>query len=117
MKRRRKPANWKVLLGCIVLLFALAVLSGSKADRPSSHSKSPAPAATAAPTATPAPTPTAEPTPAPLNTYVLNTNTMKFHSPKCKSVKDILPKNREDYEGTRDEVLEMGYKPCKRCKP
>ncbi len=49
--------------------------------------------------------------------YVLNNNTMKFHYPSCNSVEDIQPHNREDFHGTRSEVINMGYEPCGRCKP
>ena len=49
--------------------------------------------------------------------YVLNTNSHKFHYPDCSSVSDMNPKNRKDFSGTRDEVIAMGYQPCKRCKP
>ena len=49
--------------------------------------------------------------------YVLNTNTEKFHYPSCSSVEDIKPSNRQDYCGTREEVIEMGFDPCKRCNP
>lgn len=50
-------------------------------------------------------------------TYVLNTNTKKFHYPSCSSVGQMSAKNRQDYTGTRDEVIAMGYDPCKRCNP
>ena len=49
--------------------------------------------------------------------YVINTNTGKFHYPSCSSVKDIKPENRWDYCGTRDDVIGMGYIPCRRCDP
>lgn len=49
--------------------------------------------------------------------YVLNTNTKKFHYPSCSSVKDIKPSNRSDYSGTRDDIINQGYKSCKRCNP
>ena len=49
--------------------------------------------------------------------YVLNTNTKKFHYPSCPSVGDMKEKNRQDYHGTRDEIIAMGYKPCGRCNP
>ena len=49
--------------------------------------------------------------------YVLNTNTRKFHLPSCSSAEDILPANRQDYTGTRDELIAQGYTPCGRCKP
>lgn len=49
--------------------------------------------------------------------YVLNTNTKKFHYPSCSSVKQMKDKNREDYTGTRDELIDMGYSPCGICHP
>ncbi len=63
----------------------------------------------------------AEETPAPQEsqgiTYVLNTNTKKFHYPTCSSVDDMKEKNKQIYTGSRDEVINMGYVPCKRCNP
>ena len=50
-------------------------------------------------------------------TYVLNKNTHKFHLPTCPSVKDIKPKNRIDFYGTKEEAEALGYVGCKRCKP
>ena len=52
-----------------------------------------------------------------LTTYVLNTNTMKFHYPTCSSVDDMKEKNKQIYTGSREEVINMGYAPCKRCNP
>jgi len=49
--------------------------------------------------------------------YVLNTNTKKFHYPSCSSVKQMADKNRKDVTATRDEVIAMGYVSCKRCNP
>ena len=49
--------------------------------------------------------------------YVLNTNTHKFHYPWCPSVKRIKDKNRQDYTGTRDELIAQGFDPCGRCTP
>lgn len=49
--------------------------------------------------------------------YVLNTNTRKFHYSWCGSVKQMKPKNTSYYNGTRDEIIAMGYSPCARCKP
>lgn len=51
------------------------------------------------------------------NVYILNTNTHKFHYPKCKSVKDMKDKNKQKFQGTREECLEMGYDPCGNCHP
>lgn len=50
-------------------------------------------------------------------TYVVNTNSRKFHNPSCDSVKDMKEKNKIYYEGTRDELIRQGYDSCKRCNP
>ena len=50
-------------------------------------------------------------------TYILNTNTHKFHKPGCSSVKDIKPQNRQEFEGTREEAIQEGYEPCGNCQP
>ena len=50
-------------------------------------------------------------------TYVLNTNTKKFHYPTCSSVDDMKEKNKQIYTGSREEVINMGYVSCKRCNP
>ena len=49
--------------------------------------------------------------------YVLNTNTKKFHTPGCSSVRKMADHNREDFTGTRDEVIARGYTPCQKCHP
>ena len=49
--------------------------------------------------------------------YVLNTNSKKFHLPSCSSVGQMSPKNREDVEDTRENLIANGYDPCKRCNP
>lgn len=51
------------------------------------------------------------------NTYILNTNTKKFHYPACSSVDQMAEKNKQVYSGSRDEIIAMGYDPCKRCNP
>ena len=50
-------------------------------------------------------------------TYILNTNTKKFHYPSCSSVDQMSDKNRQEFTGTRDEIIAMGYDPCGRCHP
>lgn len=50
-------------------------------------------------------------------TYILNKNTKKFHNPDCSSVDDIKAKNKSEFTGTRDELIEEGYEPCGRCRP
>ena len=49
--------------------------------------------------------------------YVLNKNSKKFHYPSCGSVFDMAEKNKIYFTGSRDEVIAMGYVPCKRCNP
>ncbi len=49
--------------------------------------------------------------------YVLNTNSKKFHYPSWSSAKKISKKNRKDYHGTREELIDDGYDPCKNCDP
>ena len=56
--------------------------------------------------------------PAPVGTdYILNTNTHKFHIPSCGSVKQMSEANKKAYTGNRDDVIAMGYDPCKKCNP
>lgn len=71
--------------------------------------------------------PTEPPTEAPTNPpvvdtpstrdWVINTNTGKFHYPSCSHAKKIKSSNRWDYNGTRDDVVGMGYSPCGSCHP
>ncbi len=65
----------------------------------------------------PADTPTPEPQESSSADYILNTNTHKFHYPYCDSVQEMAERNKLPYSGTRDEVIAMGYVPCKRCNP
>ena len=50
-------------------------------------------------------------------TYILNTNTKKFHYPNCRSVKQMKDKNKQDYTGSREGAIAKGYSPCKICCP
>ena len=52
-----------------------------------------------------------------IKTYILNTNTKKFHKPTCKSVKQMSAKNKKQCKCTRDELIKKGYSPCKNCNP
>lgn len=51
------------------------------------------------------------------HTYVLNKNTRRFHDPDCASVDDIKEKNRGEFTGDRQQLLDEGYEPCGRCRP
>lgn len=50
-------------------------------------------------------------------TYILNTNSQTFHLPDCSSVSSMSDKNKEEFSGSREELIEEGYKPCSRCNP
>ncbi|MCI8639526.1 MAG: DNA/RNA non-specific endonuclease [Coprococcus sp.] len=52
-----------------------------------------------------------------LEEYVLNTNTKKFHKKSCSSVQSMEEENREDYTGSKEELVSQGYEACKRCRP
>lgn len=49
--------------------------------------------------------------------YILNNNSKKFHSPSCPNAASISEGNRQDFTGTREELMEQGYTPCGQCKP
>lgn len=49
--------------------------------------------------------------------YVLNTSSKKFHRPDCPSVDSMSGKNRQEYHGTREELIAQGYEPCGSCHP
>ncbi len=51
--------------------------------------------------------------------YIGNTRTKKFHYRECKWAKLYLTKKPHEvvYFNTRQEAVDAGYVPCKRCKP
>ena len=49
--------------------------------------------------------------------YVLNTSSMKFHEPDCSGVASMSDANRQDYTGSRQDLIDQGYTPCGICKP
>jgi DNA-entry nuclease len=49
--------------------------------------------------------------------YVLNTNTKKFHYPDCRSATEMKAKNRQEVTASRESLIDQGYQPCARCKP
>ena len=49
--------------------------------------------------------------------YVLNKNSKKFHYDWCGSAKKMKDSNKKYVTGARDEVIAMGYDPCKNCNP
>lgn len=50
-------------------------------------------------------------------TYVLNKKSKAFHLPSCNGVKTMSEKNKIILDGTRDEIIAMGYHPCQNCNP
>ena len=50
-------------------------------------------------------------------TYILNTNSKKFHEPDCGSAAKISAANKGTFTGTRDQLIAMGYSPCGNCDP
>lgn len=50
-------------------------------------------------------------------TYVLNTNTHRFHRPDCESVAQIKEKNKKTVTAYREDLIEQGYIPCGVCSP
>ena len=50
-------------------------------------------------------------------TYVLNTNTKKFHRETCGSVSQIKEENFQKVQRSREELEQSGYSPCKNCNP
>ena len=49
-------------------------------------------------------------------TYIVNTNTKKFHLPTCPSVNQMKDKNKKTYNNVDISTLKRyGYKPCQNC--
>jgi DNA-entry nuclease len=47
--------------------------------------------------------------------YVLNKSSKKIHAPDCSSVGKMSEKNREYFNGTLEELFNMGYVACGSC--
>lgn len=50
-------------------------------------------------------------------TYILNTNTHKFHRTDCSGIADMKESAKQEYKGTRENLIAQGYAPCGKCKP
>lgn len=61
--------------------------------------------------------PPAEEVPSGEYDYILNVNSLKFHTPDCEWAQKISNKNRKEYTGSRDDLIEQGYDPCGSCNP
>ena len=114
-------------VGALFLVLCLVTMVGCSSSIPlgagSLASATPSQSSTLTPTPTPEPTeePTNEPTPKPTKepavTYIANENTGKFHYPDCFSVDRMKEHNKWYFTGSRDELIDMGYVPCKKCNP
>ena len=49
--------------------------------------------------------------------YILNTNSHKFHYPDCTAVGKMSESNKQEYYGSREELIAQGYDPCGICHP
>ena len=49
--------------------------------------------------------------------YIGNKSSLKFHYPWCHSAERMKESNRVYFYGSREEVVEDGYNPCKNCNP
>ncbi len=49
--------------------------------------------------------------------YVLNTDSKKFHKESCSSAQSIRTENRKTYTGDRSDLIAQGYTACGKCKP
>ena len=49
--------------------------------------------------------------------YILNVKNKKFHKPDCSATSNISSANKQDFTGTRDQLIAKGYSPCGICKP
>lgn len=140
MARKKSSCSSKVFkfLGLLAIIVVIVLSIDSFTNTASKTSNSAAPSntstqkiTTAKITNTPTPTSTKKTTPKPTNkptatpvkksqserTYILNKNTKKFHYTDCSSVKLMNESNKKTYVGTRNEVISMGYVPCKNCNP
>ncbi len=60
------------------------------------------------------PTPSA---PVEEQTYLANTNSKVFHRPTCPSAHNMKTSNRWEVTATREYLIQLGYTPCKVCRP
>ena len=50
-------------------------------------------------------------------TYILNTDTKKFHFSSCSSAQSMKEENKQTYTGDREDLIAQGYSPCGKCDP
>lgn len=49
--------------------------------------------------------------------FIVNTATRKFHKADCSEVKNIKSQNKKAYTGYKENLINNGYTPCKKCNP
>ena len=49
--------------------------------------------------------------------YILNTNTKKIHRPTCSSAQSTKEENKQEYNGSYQELIDGGYTACGICDP
>ncbi len=133
----RGKSKVKIVIGVLIAIFLFANCqdNSQKATRelpeaPVQTASVPSPAPVEKETPVPSPVPAEDlalPEPSPEEpqpdedpqtvTYILNTNTKKFHKPSCRSAKQIKPGNRQETGDAREDLLARGYSPCGNCKP
>lgn len=52
-----------------------------------------------------------------VGTYIVNTNSKKFHKEDCSGAGKISDENKKIYKGPRESLVNNGYEPCKQCNP
>lgn len=49
--------------------------------------------------------------------YILNTNSGRFHLPDCSGAANMSEKNKQVVTASRADMIAQGYTPCSQCKP
>ena len=52
-----------------------------------------------------------------ITSYILNTNSQKFHNASCNQGQNIKDSNKEIFNGSREELIDRGYVPSGCCNP
>ncbi len=50
-------------------------------------------------------------------TFILNTKKKTIHLPECEGAQTMSEKNRQEYTGSYNRLIEDGYVPCRNCLP
>lgn len=119
-RKRPKTSSCKLLYLWLIPLFLLSSCGsgGNDQEDAQNFSDTPAPVAvssTPVPRSVPA-VPAPEPTPK-IEDFIINTNSEKFHVPSCNSVGKMKDSNKQEYTGTREELIQRGLDPCDNCHP